>query len=97
MLDALEDTKVESEKVRKYLPDFLKRLREDLSRELSGARAENPQASPVGQPESPAADPATPAAGQAESPSGTPATTVNGVVLAYRAVSLTSVSLSIRT
>lgn len=97
VLDALEDTKVESEKVRKYLPDFLKRLREDLSRELSGARAENPQASPVGQPESPAADPATPAAGQAESPSGTPATTVNGVVLGYRAVSLTSVSLSIRT
>ena len=97
VLDALEETKVESQKVRKYLPDFLKRLREDLSRELSGARAENPQASPVGQPESPAADPATPAAGQAESPSGTPATTVNGVVLAYRAVSLTSVSLSIRT
>lgn len=97
VLDALEETKVESQKVRKYLPDFLKRLREDLSQELSGARAQNPQASPAGQPESPAAAPATPAAGQPESPAGTPATTVNGVALAYRAVSLTSVSLSIRT
>ncbi len=97
VLDALEETRVESQKVRKYLPDFLKRLRDDLSKELSGDRAQNPQASPAGQPDSPAAAPATPAAGQPESPAGTPATTVNGVVLAYRAVSLTSVSLSIRT
>jgi hypothetical protein len=82
VLDALEETKIESQKVRKYLPDFLKRLREDLSKELSGDRAQNPQAAPVG---------------QTDSPVSIPATTVNGVVLAYRAVNLTSVSLSIRT
>ena len=78
VLDALEDTRVESHKVHKYLPDFLKKLREDLRDELRGNREQTPQ---------------TPIAGQSESP----ATTVSGAVFAYRAVSLTSVSLSIRT
>lgn len=96
VLDALEETKVESQKVRKYLPDFLKRLREDLSKELSGDRAQNPQASPAGQPDAPAAAPATPAVGQPESPSGTPASTVSSLVFAYQSVRQTSFSLSIR-
>jgi hypothetical protein len=41
-LDALEETKVESRKVRKYLPDFLKKLREDLRDELRGERENKP-------------------------------------------------------
>jgi hypothetical protein len=36
VLDALKDTKVESHKVRKYLPDFFEKLREDLGKELRG-------------------------------------------------------------
>ena len=78
VLDALKDTRVESHKVHKYLPDFLKKLREDLHDELRGNREQTPQ---------------TTTAGQSESP----ATTVSGVLFAYHAVSLTSVSLSIRT
>ncbi|MEO6308649.1 MAG: hypothetical protein ABIO96_13185 [Nitrospiraceae bacterium] len=38
VLEALEETKVESRKVRKYLPDFLKKPREDLRKELRGKR-----------------------------------------------------------
>jgi hypothetical protein len=34
ILDALQETNVESHKVQKYLPDFLQRLREDLGKEL---------------------------------------------------------------
>lgn len=78
VLDALKDTRVESHKVHKYLPDFLEKLREELRGELCGSREQKPQ---------------THTAGQSESP----ATTVNGAVLAYQAVSHTSVSLSIRT
>ncbi len=38
VLDALKDTRVESHKVHKYLPDFLQRLRDDLRKELRGER-----------------------------------------------------------
>ena len=38
ILEALEETRVESRKVRKYLPDFLQKLREDLRKELRGER-----------------------------------------------------------
>ena len=38
ILEALEETRVESRKVRKYLPDFLQKLREDLGKELRGER-----------------------------------------------------------
>jgi hypothetical protein len=38
VLDALKDTRVESHKVHKYLPDFLQRLREDWGKELRGER-----------------------------------------------------------
>jgi hypothetical protein len=36
VLGALKDTRVESHKVEKYLPDFLQKLREDLGKELRG-------------------------------------------------------------
>lgn len=78
VLDALKDTRVESHKVHKYLPDFLEKLREDLRDELRGHREQTREA---------------PTAGQSESP----ATTVSSLLFAYQAVSLTSVSLSIRT
>ncbi|MEP6959987.1 MAG: hypothetical protein ABI980_14755 [Nitrospirota bacterium] len=78
VLDALEASGVESHKVHKYLPDFFKKLREDLHDELRGSREQTLQ---------------TPTTGPSESP----ATTVSGAVFAYQAVSLTSVSLSIRT
>jgi hypothetical protein len=38
VLDALKDTRAESRSVRKYLPDFIERLREDLVKELRGER-----------------------------------------------------------
>ncbi|MCC6139205.1 MAG: hypothetical protein IT389_01155 [Nitrospira sp.] len=82
VLDALEEAKVESQKVRKYLPDFLKKLREDLANELQGEQKQTPQAAP-------AEPPATSA--------DAPASAATSAVLAYRAVSFTSVSLSIRT
>lgn len=78
VLDALKDTRVDSHKVGKYLPDFLKKLQEDLRDELRGHREQTPQ---------------TPTAGPSESL----VTTVSSAVFAYQAVSLTSVSLSIRT
>jgi hypothetical protein len=78
VLDALKDTRVESHKVEKYLPDFLKKLREDLRDELRSHRDQTPQ---------------SPAAGQPEPPT----TTVSSQLFAYQAVSLTSISLSIRT
>ncbi len=82
VLAAFDEAKVESEKIRKYLPDFLKKLREELSQEVRGEREQNPQTSSAGQPEASA---------------DVPVATAYGAVLAYRAVSLTSVSLSIRT
>jgi hypothetical protein len=42
ILDALEETKVESRKVRKYLPDFFKRLQEDLRKGLRDERENKP-------------------------------------------------------
>ena len=38
VLDALKEAKVESEKIQKHLPDFLKKLRENLESELREAR-----------------------------------------------------------
>lgn len=53
VLDALKDTRVESHKVGKYLPDFLKKLREDLSDELRGNREQAPQIPTAGESGSP--------------------------------------------
>ena len=38
ILDALEQSRLDVEKTRKYLPDFLKQLREDLGKEVRGER-----------------------------------------------------------
>jgi hypothetical protein len=47
VLDALKDTKVESHKIRKYLPDFFEKLREDLEKELRGEHNHNQPANQV--------------------------------------------------
>ena len=84
VLDALEEAKVESQKVRKYLPDFFKKLREDLGDELRNDRAHHGHHR----------GPGDVAPTQAESP----ADSLNSsVVFAYQSVSQISVSLSIRT
>jgi hypothetical protein len=54
VLDALEEATVESQKVRKYLPDFLKKLQEDLSNGLREPREQTPATPAAGQPEPPA-------------------------------------------
>ncbi len=38
ILDALEQSRLDAEKAKKYLPDFFKKLREDLGKELRGER-----------------------------------------------------------
>jgi len=63
VLDALQASKVESHKVHKYLPDFFRKLREDLDDELRGHREQTPQ---------------TPAAGPSESPVTTVSTALFG-------------------
>lgn len=49
ILDALEQSRLDVEKTKKYLPDFLKKLREDLGKELRGEREAmgNKQADPA--------------------------------------------------
>ncbi len=42
ILEALEEAGLESRKVQKYLPDFLKKLREDLESELKGEQERHP-------------------------------------------------------
>lgn len=88
VLDAFHEAKVESQKVRKYLPDFFKKLREDLSNEVRGERAHR-RHHHGHHDDAPAQvqDSATPSV----------LNTNSNAVLAYQAVRLTSVSLSIRT
>ena len=76
ILEALEEGGVESGKVLKYLPDFLKKLREDLEKELKGEQ-EHHSDQPANQVQ-------------------TPGAASTSVVVAYQAVSQTSISLSIR-
>ena len=52
VLDALEASKVESHKVHKYLPDFFRKLREDLHHKLLGHREQTLQTSTAGPSES---------------------------------------------
>lgn len=54
VLAALDEAKVESEKIRKYLPDFLKKLREDLENELRETREQASEATADTQTSSPA-------------------------------------------
>jgi hypothetical protein len=54
VLDALKETRVESHKVQKYLPDFFEKLREDLRQELRGERKHD-HTQPANQVQAPAA------------------------------------------
>lgn len=97
VLDAFDEAKVESEKVRKYLPDFLKRLRENLSRELHGERPHHGH-----EPEQPVAAPPDPTATSDQASSQTPnpasaqtAANFSVAVLAYQSFSRSSITLSI--
>jgi len=54
VLDARQASNVESHKVHKYLPDFFRKLREDLHDELRGHREQMPQAPAAGPSEPPA-------------------------------------------
>ena len=83
VLDALQDSKVDAQKVRKYLPDFFKKLREDLGHELQDKQAQNDQKSDTQPATTP--DPTT-----APAPAG-----VTAAVFAYQSFSQTSIRLSI--
>ena len=88
VLDAFDEAKVEPQKIHKYLPDFFKKLRENLSNEVRGERAhhrhhdERQDGAP-----NEVQDPAAPPSSNATS----------SAVLAYLSVRQTSFSLSIQT
>jgi hypothetical protein len=82
VLDALKEAKVESEKVRKYLPDFFEKLREDLVNELRGDRELK-------------ADDQDRSLSQVSDEIDSP-TASSGLLVAYRTVTKTSISLSIQ-
>ncbi len=82
VLDALKEAKVELDKVRKHLPDFFEKLREDLAKELRGEQ----------EPKADSRDHSLPQVSD-ESNSPTPS---SSVLVAYRTVTETSLSLSIQ-
>jgi hypothetical protein len=82
VLDALKDAKVELDKVRKHLPDFFDKLREDLAKERRGEQ----------EPKADAQDHSLPqASDEIHSP-----TASSSLLVAYRTVTETSLSLSIQ-
>ncbi|MFZ1803886.1 MAG: hypothetical protein WAU05_08175 [Nitrospira sp.] len=82
VLDALKDAKVELDKVRKHLPDFFDKLREDLAKERRGEQ--EPKANPQDHSRPQVSD-------EINSP-----TTSSSLLVAYRTVTETSLSLSIQ-
>ncbi|TKB66341.1 MAG: hypothetical protein E8D52_18510 [Nitrospira sp.] len=82
VLNALKEAKVELEKVRKHLPDFFDNLREDLAKELRGKQ--EPKADEQNHPLPKVSD-------EINSP-----TTSSSLLVAYRTVTETSLSLSIQ-
>ncbi len=82
VLDALKEAKVELEKVRKHLPDFFDKLREDLAKELRGKQE-------------PKADEQNHSLPQVSDEINSP-TTSSSLLVAYRTVTETSLSLSIQ-
>jgi hypothetical protein len=82
VLDALKDAKVELDKVRKHLPDFFEKLREDLAKERRGEQE-------------PKADPQDHSQPQVSDEINSP-TTSSSLLVAYRTVTETSLSLSIQ-
>ncbi|MEQ1795758.1 MAG: hypothetical protein ABL970_16370 [Nitrospira sp.] len=98
VLDAFNETKVEPEKVRKYLPDFLKKLRENLGRELHGERPhhghEPEQQVAATTPDAAAA----PDQASSQTPNPTPTqapASFSVAVLAYQSFSRSSITLSV--
>ncbi|MGZ8366919.1 MAG: hypothetical protein ACXWWG_11465 [Nitrospira sp.] len=82
VLDALKDAKVELDKIRKHLPDFFEKLREDLAKELRGEQ----------EPKADAQDHSLPqVSDEVDSP-----TVSTSLLVAYRTVTETSISLSIQ-
>ena len=82
VLHALKETKVELDKVRRYLPDFLEKLREDLAKERRGEH----------EPKADAKDHSLPqVSGEINSP-----TASNSLLVADRTVTETSLSLLIQ-
>ncbi len=82
VLDALKEAKVELEKVRKHLPDFFDKLREDLAKELRGKQE-------------PKADKQNHSLPKVSDEINSP-TTSSSLLVAYRTVTETSLSLSIQ-
>lgn len=82
VLDALKEAKVEADKLRKHLPDFFEKLREDLAKELRGEQE-------------PKADPQAHSLPQVSDEINSP-TTSSSLLVAYRIVTETSLSLSIQ-
>jgi hypothetical protein len=82
VLDVLKEAKVELDKVRKHLPDFFEQLREDLAKELRGEQA-------------PKADPQDHSLPQVSDEINSP-TASSSLLMAYRTVTETSLSLSIQ-
>jgi hypothetical protein len=82
VLHALNEAKVEIEKVRKYLPDFFDKLRQDLFKELQG----------LGEPK---ADDQSRSLTQVSDEVNSP-TSSSSLHVAYRAVTVTSIFLSIQ-
>ena len=82
VLDALKEAKVELDKIRKHLPDFFEKLREDLAKELRGEQ----------EPKADAQDHSLP---QVSDEINSP-TASSSLLVAYRTVTETSLSLSIQ-
>lgn len=82
VLDALKEAKVELEKVRKHLPDFFDKLREDLAKELRGKQE-------------PKADEQNHSLPKVSDEINSP-TTSSSLLVAYRTVTETSLSLLIQ-
>jgi hypothetical protein len=82
VLDALKEAKVELDKVRKHLPDFFDKLREDLAKELRGEQE-------------PKAEPQDHSLPQVSDEIHSP-TANSSLLVAYRTFTETSLSLSIQ-
>ncbi len=82
VLDVLKEAKVELDKVRKHLPDFFDKLREDLAKELRGEQE-------------PKADPQDHSLPQVSAETNS-ATTSSSLLVTYRTVTETSLLLSIQ-
>ncbi len=82
VLDALKNAKVELDKIRKYLPDFFEKLREDLAKERRGEQETKVDDQDHSLPQ---------VSDEVDSP-----TASNSLLVAYRTVTETSLSLSIQ-